>query len=42
MILIELAIGIVVLCLVVYFVLVFIVKLDERFKIGEKIRKWFE
>jgi predicted DNA-binding transcriptional regulator AlpA len=42
MILIELAIGIAVLCLGVYAVLAIITKLDAHFKIGEKIRKWFE
>lgn len=42
MILIELAIGLTILCLGSYFTLILIAKLDERFKIGEKLKKWLQ
>jgi hypothetical protein len=42
MILIELTIGLVVLCLGVYVVMIIITKMDERFKLSEKIGKWFK
>ena len=41
MILIEIGIGLVVLFLIVYAGMVLISKMDEKFKIGEKIRKLF-
>ena len=42
MILIELTIGIVILCLGVYVVMIIITKMDQRFKIAEKIKEWFK